>query len=276
MTTAGPVAQSAGYVPASDGPRFRIVTEPAAGQIRGTVLWAHAFGEEMNKSRRMSARMARLLAAQGWRVIQTDLSGCGDSAGEFRDATWEAWIGDLRSDLMHAVSGRPVWFWGVRAGALLAPALMQTRPDLNLLLWQPVVSGAQHLQQFLRLHAGARIVGNAHDTTQASPAELLKAGQSVELGGYELSPALANGLGRASFEVPAGLHGHVIWLEISAEPDAVASPMAQRTVERLRSLGVSVALEVVPGAPFWQTQEIEDCDALLERSAALVGAAAQA
>ncbi len=276
MTTAGPVAQSAGYVPASDGPRFRIVTEPAAGQIRGTVLWAHAFGEEMNKSRRMSARMARLLAAQGWRVIQTDLSGCGDSAGEFRDATWEAWIGDLRSDLMHADSGRPVWFWGVRAGALLAPALMQTRPDLHLLLWQPVVSGAQHLQQFLRLHAGARIVGNAHDASQASPAELLKAGQTVELGGYELSPALANGLGRASFDVPAGFHGHVIWLEISAEPDAAASPMYQRTVERLRSSGVSVALEVVPGAPFWQTQEIEDCDALLERSAALVGAAAQA
>jgi len=276
MTTVGPVAQSAGYVPAPGGPRFRMVTEPATGQALGTVLWAHPFGEEMNKSRRMSGRMARLLAARGWRVVQTDLLGCGDSAGEFRDATWDAWAEDLRSELARAAAGQPVWFWGVRAGALLAPALMQARPDLHLLLWQPVVSGAQHLQQFLRLHAGARIVGNTQGAAEASPAELLKAGQMVELGGYELSPALADGLGRASFDVPAGFHGRVVWLEVSAEPDAAASPMAQRSVERLRSSGARVDLEVVPGAPFWQTQEIEDCDALLERSDALVNAAALA
>lgn len=272
MTTVGRVAQSAGYVPAPGGPRFRMVTEPAAGAACGTVLWGHAFGEEMNKSRRMSGRMARLLATLGWRVVQTDLHGCGDSAGEFCEATWEAWSDDLRSELARAPAGQPVWFWGVRAGALLASALMQTRPDLHLLLWQPVVSGAQHLQQFLRLHAGARIVGNFQGTAESAPAELLKSGQIVELGGYELSPALAEGLARASFDVPAEFRGRVVWLEVSADPDAAASPMAQRSVDRLRAAGVSVDIEVVPGPAFWQTQEIEDCDALLERSAALVGA----
>ena len=273
MTVVGPVAQSAGYVPASGGPRFRIVTEPAERAAFGTVLWAHAFGEEMNKSRRMSGRMARLLAARGWRVVQTDLFGCGDSAGEFRDASWNTWIHDLRSELMQAPTGQPVWFWGVRAGALLARSLMEARPDLHLLLWQPVVSGAQHLQQFLRLHSGARIIGNAPGAPEATPAALLKAGQTVELGGYELSPALADGLGRASFDVPSRFHGRVVWLEVSVEPDAEASPIAQRSVERLRGSGLSVDLEVVQGPAFWQTQEIEDCDALLERSMALVGVA---
>jgi hypothetical protein len=94
----------------------------------------------MNKTRRMSARMARLLSGAGWRVVQRDLYGCGDSAGDFADASWAAWLDDVDAELRQADTSRPVWLWCVRAGALLASAVLVGRPEVNLLLWQPVTA----------------------------------------------------------------------------------------------------------------------------------------
>jgi exosortase A-associated hydrolase 2 len=271
MSPIEPTSQSASYVQGRAGALFRLVSEPMEGAVRGTVLWAHAFAEEMNKSRRMCARMARSLAGSGMRVVQIDLAGCGDSTGELRDVTWRAWTDDLRAELALADRQQPCWLWAVRAGALFAPELTAQRPDLNLLLWQPALSGAQVLQQFLRLHAGARVVGapEARDDNQ-SPARLLKEGQTVEVGGYEISPALATGLQRASLDLPDGHTGRVLWLEVSAQQPPAAPPPARELAQRLRERGVSVHQEAIGGPQFWQTQEIEDNELLLERSLALV------
>jgi exosortase A-associated hydrolase 2 len=273
MTMDGPVAQSAGFVAGRTGTRLRLVTQPLERAPRGTVIWVHAFAEEMNKTRRMSARMARLLALDGWCVVQKDLAGCGDSSGEFRDASWQDWIDDLNRELALAPSQQPIWLWCLRAGSLLAPALVQDRPDVNLMLWQPVVSGAQHLQQFLRLHAGARIAGTAANTAPTQPARLLQGGSTVEVGGYELSAQLANAMEGTVLEIPKTHSGRLVWMDVTADVTAAPSPAAQRGAERLQSSGLRVELEVVTGPPFWQTQEIEDCDALLVRTLALMNAA---
>lgn len=263
----GTVARSASFVAAARGQRFRLVIEPAAGGlVRGTVVLAHAFAEEMNKTRRMCARMAALLASDGWRVVQLDLAGCGDSSGEFREATWETWVADLDAELAGADAQLPLWLWCVRAGALLAPALLAGRPGLNLLLWQPATVGSQHLQQFLRLHAGARIVGSAKSAGELTPAQQLRAGKAVEVGGYELSPALAAGMEQASFDVPAGHRGQVLWFDVVADDPPQPSPASLRMADRLRGRGLSLQLEAVHGLPFWQTQEIEENEMLLART----------
>jgi exosortase A-associated hydrolase 2 len=274
---ARPVVQQAAFVGGAAGMRWRLVSEPADGGCIGTVIAVHAFAEEMNKSRHMAARMARLLAADGWRVVQKDLLGCGDSSGDFGDATGPAWVADVDDELARADAGRPVWLWGTRAGALLAAAALPRRPQANLLLWQPALSGAQHLQQFLRLHAGARIVGSGKASSSAqSPAQQLRAGMPVEIGGYEVNPALAAGLEAASFDVPADFSGRIAWCEVGADAAADMSPAAARVVERLRARGVAVATEVLAGPPFWQTQEIEVCEALLQCSQRALGPSAGA
>ncbi|MGD9834503.1 MAG: hydrolase 2, exosortase A system-associated [Piscinibacter sp.] len=274
MTTGRPVAQSARFVPGSGGHRFVMISEPADGQAIGTVLWAHAFAEEMNKSRRMCARLARDLAQAGWRVLQPDLAGCGDSAGDFRAARWEDWVSDLRDEVRGAAADRPLWLWGVRAGALLLPPLLETRPDAHLLLWQPAVSGAVVLQQFLRLHAGARIVG-AEKATPAdrTPAQRLADGETVELGGYELAPELAASLKQAEFKPPPGSVGRIAWLEVAHADNAEPTAAAQRLVSGWQVAGRDVSLDLVRGPQFWQTQEIEDCDALISLSLERVGVA---
>lgn len=266
MKPARPVEQSGSLVNSGTGTRLRIVTEPADRSLRGTVVFVHAFAEEMNKSRRMAARMARLLAGDGWRVVQRDLCGCGDSSGEFADATWSAWLADVDDELARCAPGLPVCLWAQRAGALLAAAACGKQPDVDLLLWQPVVSGATHLQQFLRLHAGARIVGSAKADDGPAPMQRLRSGEFVEVGGYALNPALAAGLERAAFDLPAQFRGRVAWFEVAADESTGLMPASARAVQRLSERGIAVSAHVVHGPPFWQTQEIEDCDALLTQT----------
>lgn len=264
MSTNGAIRQTASFVTAPYGARLRIVSEPADGQARGAVLLAPAFAEEMNKCRRMAARMTRLLASQGWYVVQPDLRGCGDSAGEFRDAHWDDWIADLQSELADLPCRAPVWLWCIRAGALLVEPLVSTRPDLNLLLWQPTLAGAQHLQQFLRVHAAGRIVGSASD--EPPPLSRLRRGETIELGGYELGPGVAGGLERSRFALPEGFSGRIVWIDVQPEATGEVGPAIAGALAALRERRISVEHGVVAGPPFWQTVEIEECDALLRES----------
>jgi exosortase A-associated hydrolase 2 len=266
MSEGAAIAQTGQFIASRGGRRFRLVSEPASVQPCGTVVCVHAFAEEMNKSRRMVARAARCLAASGWRVVQRDLAGCGDSSGDFGDATWNLWLDDVREEVSTAQTQHPVWLWGIRAGALLACAALPTDVRCHLLLWQPVVSGAQHLQQFLRLHAGARIAGTQSSSGEQSPQQLLRAGQTVEVGGYQLNAALADGLAQASFDVPTGFQGHVVWIDVSAHEPVQMSPASRRCIDALVARGVPIDATAVAGPPFWQTQEIEDCDALLAQT----------
>ena len=97
----------------------------AQAPVRGALLYLHPFAEEMNRSRRMAALQARELARKGWYVLQLDLSGCGDSEGDFGEATWEAWLHDAATAhaWLEQKTGYRPWAWGLRAGARLAAEL---------------------------------------------------------------------------------------------------------------------------------------------------------
>ena len=270
----------------ADAQRFCFFHAPAAGtRPRGCVLAVHAFAEEMNKTRAAAADGARALAAAGFAVLQIDLAGCGDSAGDFEDATWEAWLGDLADAwgwLMIHCPG-PRWVWGTRFGALLADQFAShCLPAADgLLLWQPVVNGAQHLGQFLRLKTvnsllreSATAAATADATTsvgrvaQASPRADLAAGRAVEVAGYRLTPALADAMEGARLGSHAADDARtpprVRWFEVASQPDASLSPVATKVAERWRAVGSDVVVGHVVGTAFWQTLEIERCDALVD------------
>jgi len=269
--TVAHIAQSAAFVQARSGHRFRMESRPAHGEPVGTVVFVHGFAEELNKCRRMVALAARRFAQEGWCVVQRDLLGCGDSSGDFADATWQAWVDDVQEEVLRADPDRPACLWCLRGGALLAAPGLAVRPDLHLLLWQPVVSGDQHLRQYLRLHAGARIVGSSKTEGTASPLERLNAGAEVEVGGYRIGPSLARGMRAATFDVPPTFRGRTVWMEVTSQPEDGLGPSSARLIDDLRRRHVDVESAVVVGAPFWQTQEIGVCEDLIDRTAAMLG-----
>ena len=269
--------------PEGNGQRFCLYYPAVAGMLRGLVLYVHPFAEEMNKSRRMAALQARALAAAGYSVLQIDLLGCGDSSGDFGDATWQDWINDvvagaqwLRKRASPAVNGQcaaSLWLWGLRAGCLIAAqASRKLDEPCNFLFWQPPSAGKQLLQQFLRLKvAGDMLAGQSKGVMDGMRQELA-GGKSVEVAGYMLSPGLASGLESADLAPAASVDGptRVEWLEVSTREDATLSPVSVKTLAQWQESGFQVASHIAPGPAFWQTTEIEDAPALIEATIAAI------
>jgi exosortase A-associated hydrolase 2 len=253
---------------------------PPAGEFattpRGLLLYVHPFAEEMNKTRRMVALQARALAAAGFGVLQIDLTGCGDSSGEFGDASWSDWLSDVQAGVrwLRARSQAPVTLWGLRAGCLVLADAAAQMPDerFSFLFWQPTPKGAAVLRQFLRTAAAAAFLDGTGKGVVEALRKQLAAGQAVEVGGYRVHPALAAGLEQARLPVPARLD-HLVWLDASAtaEPSSTQPPLTPASVvasTAWRLAAASFEVRVIPGPPFWQTTEIETAPALIEATLA--------
>lgn len=266
------------HLPADDGFRFCVVWRPPAGvPVRGAVVHVPAFAEEMNKSRRMVALQAAAWAAQGWTVLVPDLRGCGDSSGDSGDAGWDDWLEDVRraAEWARAQGGGPLWLWGLRHGALLAAAAAERHGiACGLCLWQPVANGRQHLQQFLRLQSMAHVVGKTKAAEASGPDALLRAGTTVEIAGYRLSPALAEGMRAAALALPPAVE-RVLWLQLGPGEEAAVPPAAERFAAACGAAAIPCTLERVATPSFWQAQEIEVSAALVEAGCRLLAAAAE-
>ncbi len=239
---------------------------PARGpSTRGLVLYVPPFAEEMNKARRMAAMQARALAQNGYSVLQMDLFGCGDSSGDFTDASWSQWV----ADVLHAAAwlqtkdDKPLWLWGLRSGCLLAvAAARELKQPLRFIFWQPTLHGKTLLQQFLRLKMVTELKGGQAKAVMEGLRTALANGQAVDVAGYALSAGVARGLEAATLAPPAQAE-RLIWLELSTRPDAALMPASQTLLSAWADVSCLVQSQVVTGTAFWQTTEIEDAPALI-------------
>jgi exosortase A-associated hydrolase 2 len=260
------------FLPAQDGQRFCLYYPPA-GVCRGAVLYLHPFGDEMNKARRMAALAARALAANGIGVLAIDLHGCGDSSGEFGEARWDTWRDDAAraSAWLSAKTGMPVALWGLRLGALLALDCARTAGAARVLLWQPITSGATFLTQFLRMKMASEMLAEGGDkagTGTKALREQLRSGAMLEVGGYELAPAMADAIEALDAAKLAVTGCPVHWLEVGTGAARELSPAGARIAASWQQAGVDLRVTTVQGLPFWATQEIMECAALVEATAA--------
>ena len=271
------------------GQRFCLYYPPATTSVstfaRGLVLYIHPFAEEINKARRMAALQSRAMAQAGYAVLQIDLLGCGDSSGDFGDATWQSWVSDVlqgchwlrsQSNIQSAGSDNvPLWLWGLRAGCLLAvEASGQLVEACNFLFWQPPSSGKPLLQQFLRLKVAGDMLGGQSKGVMESMRQQLAAGSPVEIAGYMLSSGLALGLEQAALVPPASLGAgqRVEWFELSTRENAGLSPVSAKTIAQWQQAGFRINNHIAHGPAFWQTTEIRDAPALLAATTAALSA----
>jgi uncharacterized protein len=252
------------FMDGARGQRFCLLHTPPAGQTAlGHVVYIHPFAEEMNASRRMAALQARALARAGFAVLQIDLMGCGDSSGHFEEATWDIWLDDVAHARRWMREHWPgvAWLWGLRAGCLLAAqACRLDGGPSRLLLWQPVMSGKQHLNQFLRLQMAGDIARGEPNRGTSRLMHLLEQGQTVEIAGYCVSATLAQGMAQADLSgLPAGTH--VVSLELGHPDTESLSPALATQLQRWQDAGCSALAHAIEGAAFWQMQECPDSPA---------------
>jgi len=286
------VPPEAFFLPADTGQRFCLLYRAQGSVERGLVVYVHPFAEEMNKSRRMAALQARALSAAGYTVLQMDLLGCGDSSGDFGDATWQDWLDEVvaacrwlrrhrdspvmtdhpviaraaRQSMTEACAPPPLWLWGLRAGCLLAvEAARQLEEPCNFLFWQPPAAGKTLLQQFLRLKVAGDMLSGQSKGVMETMRQQLAGGSAVEIAGYLLAPALASGMEQATLSPPSARSDaqQLVWLELSTREDASLSPASAKTLALWQQAGYRVSSHMAQGPAFWQTTEIEEAPALI-------------
>jgi exosortase A-associated hydrolase 2 len=239
------------------------------------VLVVPPFAEEMNKCRRMMSLLAHRLAICGFGAVVVDLFGTGDSEGDFLDARYEDWLNDLET----------CWRWiktrsailttlvGIRFGGRLSIDFAQRCDDITrVLMWQPVLSGADALSQFLRLRVAAnRISRGSGGESVASLRQSLKTGEPVEVAGYELHPALADSIDRLCLtDIELGQSIKLHWITITADTQRNIPPAVRSALDQLVSTGNFIESTSLCADPFWNTAEITVSDELIAVTTTLI------
>ena len=218
----------------------------------------------------MQALTARRLAEQGVQAIAVDLSGTGDSAGEFREARLEHWRQDLAlvADWAAGEGAPVVGLIGTRFGALLALEFAAVVPGpLRVALWHPVASGQLQLTQFLRLRVAGGLLAGGGAESAASLTKELKGGNVLEIAGYDLHPELAaamDGLDLRRIVPPAGTR--IGWFEVGAGELPELSRVGTDRLREWTAAGVAAEGLALPGDTFWSTVELTACPELVERT----------
>jgi exosortase A-associated hydrolase 2 len=265
------------FIDASGRSLFCLHCESATGTPHARVLVLPPFAEELNKCRLLLARTARALAAAGCEVLLFDLTGTGDSAGDFGSASWADWVDDvvaMDAWLAARAGNTAPLYLAVRSGALLLAAAHARLSDYaraHVMLWQPVADGGRFLQQFLRLRVVASRLAGQDESLPALEARFA-AGEPVEVAGYAIAPALASGLAGARL-TPAALAParQVSVLEFRTAPGGSPTHATGELAAALAGGGGPVAVEVVAGEQFWATQELAAPESAIAATLACLG-----
>lgn len=214
----------------------------------------------MNKCRRQVTETAELLVVAGYAVLVPDLFGTGDSAGEFRAATWTTWRDNVVSAISWSMEqGLPVTgIVAIRLGCILAAEALEhaSYTVRRTVFWQPVESGRQFMTQFLRLRVAASMMQSDRKETVDDLKRRLERGDAVDVAGYclsselwqaveerQLSPLLSSRLGQLSV------------FDIGREPGEV-SIATKRLLEKAIAREVNASADRIEGEPFWSATEI--------------------
>lgn len=214
------------------------------------VVLCHPWGREYEHVHRSVRMLGSMLSTAGFDVLRFDYYGSGDAAGEAHEATLAGWEGDILAaveEIKDTTGAARVALAGVRLGAsLAAAAAVRTRTAVQeLVLWDPVVSGADYLEE---LWSEVPDPGMRTWHLLARPAET---GGGHEVQGYPLTGALEHEIRALNLvDLVPSLPARTLCVTSVEHP----SYPALRTAFAGRA-GGALTVENIPSAPAWIEQE---------------------
>jgi pimeloyl-ACP methyl ester carboxylesterase len=126
----------------------------ASSRVERAVLLCHPLAQEYGTVHWAYRRLAALLAQRGAHVLRFDYRGTGDSSGDPIECTTEAMLEDARTaaaELADASGVKRISVVGMSFGAVIA-ARLGAPAVRDVVLWEPVVRGLDHLGELRRVH----------------------------------------------------------------------------------------------------------------------------
>ena len=193
---------------------------PTTNSLSKAYVICAPFAEEKKSAHRSLVDLAKSLSEKGFPVLLFDYSGCGDSSGEFCDATLTNWIKDINnaiSFLKEKTGIKHTGLIGLRLGAYL---LLQKgiSPCDEYVLIEPVINPSKYFRQILRQKLMKELITDGKVSSNRN--ELVRnlgQQQSIDFDGYEISPAFYDELKQYSgLEVNiSSVHKPTLFLHIS-------------------------------------------------------------
>lgn len=220
----------------ADRQLFGVYHPPLAAPRSAGVVLCYPGPQEYRQAHWVYRRLAGMLAREGWHALRFDYYATGDSAGESADGSLAQWTADVATavgELRDVAGVQRVALVGMRLGAALALRATAAGARVSdLVLWDPVVSGAAYLAQLEAMAAREAGERRYPADDRLDPDELL---------GCPMPPAM-----RADFVAldllgePLGMPARALVVGGEARPeyDALAA--------RFRGEGVACAHHVVP------------------------------
>ena len=172
---------------------FGVVHQPVGTPSGAAWVFCHPFAEEKLWAQRVYVSFARTLAARGAWVLRFDMLGSGDSEGQFSAASVDTMLSDIDCAIryLEGVSGISVriGLLGLRFGATLAALAAERSPKVSkLVLWEPIVDGAQYMQEMLRINLTTQsAVYKEIRHNREALVRMMREGITVNIDGYELA-----------------------------------------------------------------------------------------
>ena len=228
----------------SDGIPLHGVLHEAAGQPAvGALVFVHAFAEEKKCAHRPFVEAARAVAQSGRHALRFDLRGCGDSEGDFAEATTAQWRADVECAL--------AW----------AAQIAETRSDLScLVLWEPVVEGHRYVSLNLR-RSELRKKLTAHEGGEVARATPVAAGEApvprdapggTDFDGYLVTDRLRDEIAAVDLTGPKAYAGPTLILNLTGR-DRLSRQMQQFAATYPHATALAVRQE-----PIWATVGLVD------------------
>ena len=228
----------------ADDALFGLHYSPEHAPHRETgVLLCYPMGHEYIVVHRAYRQLSMRLAEHGFHVMRFDYHACGNSSGECEDGTPDRWQRDIATaigELRARARCRKICLIGCRLGATLCAMLGADRGDIeHMVLWDPVVDGAEHIAE----------ISNRHD-------DMLRRAQVAS--GARSDTAVRELLGFAISDVALRQLETIDLLAISEAPathvylvETRSSHTASALRERFGALGSECVSELIPQPNAW-------------------------
>jgi pimeloyl-ACP methyl ester carboxylesterase len=187
-------------------------------------------------------RWARYLAEHNLSALRFDYRGCGESTGAFHHFTLRSWLEDCRAwhqFLRQQQPDLPIVLCGIGMGGLLMSNLFSEGLGDAMLLWSPSASGSDALRDTIirRMATEMANAAGGKPKTWADYKAQFEQGQSIQGGGYTLTPELWSGAAQMKFVTPEGGR--------EQGKDATGRPW------KIVKLGMG-HIPLIPGGGIWQ------------------------
>jgi alpha-beta hydrolase superfamily lysophospholipase len=135
------------------GQRLFAVYHPPTRPARSSaVLLCAPIGREQHRAARAWSTLAQRLAATGVAALRYDPTGCGDSAGDWRDWSLARWSEDAHAaaeELRGASAAEHLILLGLGVGAVVASRAASACDARGVVAWNPIADGAARIAQWL-------------------------------------------------------------------------------------------------------------------------------